>query len=162
MISEKMKDALNEQINKELYSAYFYLGMSAYAASTGLKGFANWFYRQWGEELIHTKKMFDYVHEKGRRVTLSAIEKPPQDFTSCKDLFARTLEHEKKVTRLINNLVELAKKENDKATEEFLEWFVKEQKEEEATPAGILQKIEHAEESNKNLSEIDGRLAARK
>ncbi len=162
MISEKMKDALSEQINKELYSAYFYLGMSAYAASTGLPGFAGWFYKQWSEEVIHAKKMFDYVHGQGRRVALKTIDEPPQNFNSGKDLFAKTLEHEKKVTGLINDLVGLAKKEKDKGTEEFLQWFVKEQKEEEATPAGILKKIEQAESTNKNLSEIDKMLAARK
>jgi len=162
MISEKMKDALSEQINKEIYSAYFYLGMSAYAASTGLKGFANWFYRQWSEEVIHAKKMFDYVHEQGQRVALKAIDEPPQDFTSGKDLFARTLAHEKKVTGLINNLVALAKKENDKATEEFLQWFVKEQKEEEATPTGILKKIEESEKDKNGLRDMDRALSARK
>ena len=162
MLSKKMKDAIDEQINKEIYSAYFYLGMSAYAASKGLAGFANWFYKQWNEELFHTKKMFDYVHAEGQRVTLKAIDNPPQDFTSGPDLFEKTLAHEKKVTGLINNLVKLAKEENDKTTEDFLGWFVKEQKEEEETPAGILEKISKAGKDEKGISEVDGELVKRK
>jgi len=162
MIGERMKRALDEQINKELYSAYFYLGMSAYAASAGLKGFAGWFYKQWGEEVFHAKKIFDYVHDNGHRVTLRAIDNPPQNFTSGRDIFEKTLAHEKKVTAMINDLVNLAKKENDKDTEEFLQWFVKEQKEEEATPAAILRKIEQVQAEKKDLSEIDSTLAARK
>lgn len=162
MLSKKMLEGLNEQINKEIYSAYFYLGMSAYAASTGLDGVANWFYIQWKEELRHTKKMFDYVHQRRNRVILKAIDEPPQDFSSVADLFAKTLAHEKKVTGLINNLVELAKKENDEDTEKFLAWFVKEQVEEEATPAGILDKINHAGKDKKAITEVDRELAARR
>ena len=162
MLNEKMVENLNDQINKEIYSAYFYLGMSAYAASTDLPGFANWFYTQWKEELTHAKRILDYVIKEGGKISLLAIDKPPQDFTSGKDLFAKTLAHEKKVTGLINNLVDLAKKENDKTTEEFLQWFVKEQKEEEATPGGILKKIEEIEHDKKDLSAVDKELAARK
>ncbi len=162
MLNKKVLDGLNEQINKEIYSAYFYLGMSAYAASNGLTGFANWFYRQWNEEIFHAKKMFDYVHQSGDRVTLKAIDEPPQDFTSGSDLFEKTLAHEKKVTGLINSLVKLAQEESDKATEDFLQWFVKEQKEEEATPAGILRKIDKAGKDEKGLKEVDTILATRK
>jgi len=162
MLSKKMLEGLNEQINKEIYSAYFYLGMSAYAASLGSNGVANWFYIQWKEELVHTKKMFDYVHKQGERVSLKAIDEPPQDFSSVRDLFAKTLAHEKKVTGLINNLVDLARKENDKETEDFLQWFVKEQVEEEATPAGILDKLNQAGKDKKALTEIDNELAGRK
>lgn len=157
MLSQKTLNALNEQINKEIYSAYFYLGMSAYAASTGLKGFANWFYAQWREELGHAKKMFDYVHKRGNRVILKAIEEPPQDFLSGKDLFEKTFAHEKKVTGLIKNLVALAKAEGDQETIDFLQWFVKEQVEEEATPAGILKNID-----TKGKEEVDKELATRR
>ena len=162
MLSQKMKEALDEQINKEIYSAYFYLGMSAYAASKGFEGVANWFYVQWGEELRHAKKIFDYVIQKGQKVSLEAIDKPPQDFTSIADLYEKTLAHEKKVTGLINNLVLLAKKENDQNAIAFLEWFVKEQKEEEETPAGILKKINTDGKDGKGLKEIDAELAERK
>jgi len=162
MISKKMSDALAEQINKEIYSAYFYLGMSAYAASKGFQGAAGWFYAQWKEELEHAGKMFDHVHKKGGRVELKAIDRPPQDFSSAADLFEKTLNHEKKVTALINDLVGVAKSENDKETEEFLQWFVKEQKEEESTPAGILKKLKDAGTDPARLSEIDKELSARK
>jgi ferritin len=162
MLSKKMLEALEEQINKEIYSGYFYLGMSAYAAFNGLPGVANWFYGQWKEELEHAKKMFDYAHKAGNRVTLKAIDVPPQDFSSAADLFEKTLNHEKKVTGLINNLVDVAKKENDKATEDFLQWFVKEQKEEEATPATILKRIQAAGSDASKFSEVDQQLARRK
>jgi len=159
MLKKRVLEALNEQINKEIYSAYFYLGMSAYAKSKGLGGFAGWFYGQWNEELLHAKKIFDYIHEKGERTTLLAIDRPPQDFSSGGDLFEKTLAHEKKVTGLINGLVKLAREEGDGATEEFLQWFVKEQKEEESTPARILEKIKKAGE---DLSGVDTELAKRK
>lgn len=160
MLSKKIENALNEQANKEIYSAYFYLGMSAYAASSALPGFANWFYQQWKEELFHAKKFYDYIVSRKGKVTLEAIDAPPQDFSSGEDLFAKTLNHEKKVTGLINSLVELAKSESDQETLGFLEWFVKEQKEEEATPARILKKIEAKGE--KNPTDIDRELAVRK
>lgn len=162
MLSKKMLEALSEQFNKELYSGYFYLGMASYAASKGLDGFANWFYCQWNEEAIHAKKLFDYIHNRGERMMLKAIDGPLQDFSSAKDLFEKTLAHEKKVTGLIKNLVKLAGEENDRKTADFLQWFVKEQVEEEATPARILNKIEEAEKNKKGLSEIDKELASRK
>lgn len=162
MLSRKILESLNEQINKEIYSAYFYLGMSAYAMSIGLKGFANWFHVQWKEELDHAKKIFDYVHQQGQRVTLKAIDQPPQDFSSGPDLFERTLTHEKNVTKLIDNLVKLAQAENDQATYDFLQWFVKEQQEEMATPAEILKKIHEVGEDKKGLLETDRELAIRK
>lgn len=162
MISKKMAEALNEQMIKEIYSGYLYLGMAAYAVSFGLGGFSNWFYGQWKEELFHAKKFFDYITEQGHRVVLTTIDEPPQDFTSGKDLFEKTLAHEKRVTGLIYELVDLARKENDKSTEDFLGWFVKEQIEEEATPAGILDKIKQAEKDKKEILEVDSQLAKRK
>jgi len=158
MLKKKILDALNEQINKEIYSGYFYLGMSAYAASNNLKGFANWFYQQWREELAHAKKMFDYVEERGSKVMLKAIDEPPQDFLSGEDLFRRTLAHEKKVTGLIKSLVKLAEEEKDPETVKLLEWFVKEQVEEEETPSKILNKIK----SSKEILNVDTELALRK
>ena len=161
MLSKKVLDALNEQINKEIYSAYFYLGMSAFAASNGLPGVANWFYVQWKEELGHAKKMFDYVHQKGERVRLKAIDEPPQDFTSGADLFEKTLAHEKKVTGLIKSLSELAKKEDDKDTENFLQWFVKEQVEEEEHSLAILEQIKCVGDVPGHLFYLDHHLGKR-
>ena len=115
MISKKMEKAINEQINKELYSAYLYLAMAAYAESEGLKGFANWFAVQFGEEQEHAMKFYKYVHEQGGRVELDAIEKPPVKFASMLDCFVQTLKHEQFVTKSINGLADLAIKENDHA-----------------------------------------------
>ena len=162
MLSKRMLDSLSEQLNKEIYSGYYYLGMSDYAASNGLKGVANWFYRQWQEELEHARKILDYINANRQRAMLRAIDEPPQEFSSAKDLFEKTLAHEKKVTGLINNLVELARAENDKSTEEFLQWFVKEQVEEEETPKGILDDINRAEKDGAGLKAIDNQLAERK
>ncbi|NQT23109.1 MAG: ferritin [Candidatus Omnitrophica bacterium] len=162
MIGKKVLDALNRQINREIYSAYFYLGMAAYADSIGMKGIASWFRMQWKEELFHADKMFNYINDRGNRVMLGAIEEPPQDFSSVRDLFERTYEHEKKVTKLIHNLVDLAKSEKDTESESFLQWFVNEQREEEATPRGILERVKKSEKDVKAMSQIDGELAKRK
>lgn len=162
MISEGMVKSLTYQINREIYSAYFYFGMSSYAESIGVKGFANWFKKQAKEELEHALKMYEYVAASGNRVIMDAIEQPPQDFTSALDLFERTLAHEKKVTGLIHKLVDQAKQENDKDTETFLQWYVKEQVEEEATPASIIRKIKESGTAEKALAEVDAQLEKRK
>jgi ferritin len=164
MASEKMIKTLTRQMNREFYSGYFYYGMAAYASSVGLKGFESWFLGQTKEELQHGHKFYDYISKQGVRVMLEDIETPPQDFSSGLDLFEKTLAHEKKVTGLIHDLVKLAQDENDKETEQFLQWFVKEQVEEEATPSKIIQKIKGAIEKNEKsgYSTVDGELAKRK
>lgn len=161
MPSENMIGKLNWQVNRELYSAYFYLGMASYAASIGLKGVANWFNLQAKEEVAHAEKIYDYVNQQGVRVELKGIEEPPQDFSSAVDLFKRTLEHEKRVTKMIHGLVELSKGENDKDTEKFLQWFVKEQVEEEESASKVLNKVNAAGEDKAALSEVDNQLAKR-
>lgn len=161
MISRTMLESLSEQMNKEVWSGYFYLSMATYTDSIGLHGIANWFVMQMKEELMHAQKFYDYINEQGQRVILKAIDEPPKDFSSAKELFEKTLAHEKKVTGLIHKLVEQAKKENDKDTEKFLEWFVKEQAEEEATPAKILKKVEAAGEDRAKILELDKELNAR-
>ena len=133
--------------------------MESYALSTGLKGVANWFNVQVKEELDHARKLYDYVIEQGSRVMLKAVDNPPQDFTSAEDLFEKTLAHEQKVTGLINGLVNTAKEEKDELTEEFLQWFVKEQVEEEASSGGALKKVKDAGASG--LAEVDAKLAKR-
>ncbi len=164
MISDKLVKALTRQMNRELYSAYLYFGMASYAASVGLKGFESWFIAQAKEEEQHARKFYDYLIERGARVILEDIEKPPQDFSSGLNLFEKTLAHEKKVTQLIHDLVRMAQGENDKKTEEFLQWFVKEQVEEEATPSRILQNIKSAVEKDEKagLFTINSELAKRK
>ncbi|HNX68984.1 MAG TPA: ferritin [Candidatus Omnitrophota bacterium] len=162
MISEKMNKVISEQVNKELYSAYLYVGMAAYAASLSLNGIANWFKVQAGEEVSHATKFMNYVNEQGGKIALRAIDAPDQKFTSVAQLFEKTLAHEKEVTASINGLVSLAQKEGDNATEIFLQWFVTEQVEEEANPTEILQKLEIGGKSGSSILILDGILAGRK
>ncbi len=161
MLSDKMLKKLNDQINKETYSAYLYLAMQSYAISIGLEGVANWFKMQVREELEHAGKIYDYVNQQGAKVELEAIDRPPQDFSSAKELFERTLEHEKKVTSLIDECMHVAKKENDSATEIFLQWFVTEQVEEEDNASSILQKFELAGKDSSGIFMIDNELGKR-
>jgi len=162
MISKKMAKAINSQINREIYSSYLYSGMRAYAAFIGLKGIAQWFRVQSQEEMLHAEKLSNYLEEQGERVFLDDIEKPPQEYSSVKELFEETLKHEKLVTSLINKLVDLSVSEKDKATEIFLQWFVTEQVEEEANPSEILQKLALTGEKNgPALLMLDNILGAR-
>jgi ferritin len=162
MISKKMEKAINEQINREMYSAYLYLAMAAYAEQTGLKGFANWFRVQNEEETEHAMKFFDYIHEQGGRVELGAIEKPPAEFKSPQALFDQSLKHEQFITKSIGELVDLAVKENDHATRNMLQWYVKEQVEEEANAQEIVTKLKMIGPSGSGLLYLDGKLAKRK
>ena len=158
MLSEKMIKAINGQINREICSAYLYLGMGSYASSKGLNGIANWFSVQVQEELSHAQKMYDYVVQEGGRVMLLDIESPPQEYSSAKELFEKTLAHEKAVTGLINELVDVAKEEKDSNTESFLKWFVTEQIEEETTPANILKSMEL---NDSGVSAVNSKLTKR-
>jgi len=125
VLSERMTGALNEQVNKEIYSAYLYLSMSAYSTFIGMKGFANWFMVQYQEEMVHAMKIYDYINDQGGQVKLLAVEQPPTEFGSPLEMFEKTLEHEKFVTKCINDLVDLAIKEKDHASNIFLQWFVR-------------------------------------
>ncbi len=162
MISEKMNKAINEQITKELYSAYLYIGMAGYAASVGLGGVAGWFQVQAKEELGHATKFMHYLSEQGGTLSLKAIAAPDQKFSSVASLFDKTLEHEKEVTASIHALVALAKKEADYATEIFLQWFVTEQIEEESSVANIIQKLGIGGKGGNSLLMLDKALALRK
>jgi ferritin len=161
MLTTKMVDALNEQVNKELYSAYLYLCMSAFSSEKGFDGVANWFYVQAQEEMIHADKFYKYILQQGNKVDLKAIEKPEQKFSSVVALFEKTLEHEKFVTSLINKLVKIAKDENDKATEIFLQWFVSEQVEEEENAQKYFKKFNMVGNEGSGLLILDTELAAR-
>jgi ferritin len=141
MIKKKVQEALNEQINAELYSSYLYLSMAAKFENMSLEGFAHWMTIQAQEELSHAMKLYDYVNERGGRVYLKGIEEPPREWKSTLDVFEAVYNHEQKVTSLINKLVDLSIKEKDHATTNFLQWFVKEQVEEEASADSILQKV---------------------
>ncbi|MEA2087965.1 MAG: ferritin [Candidatus Caldatribacteriota bacterium] len=161
MLNEKMVKSINHQINRELYSAYLYISMASYADAEGLSGFANWYKIQAKEEEFHAEKMYNYVNQQGSRVLLEGIEQPPTEFSSIVDLFEKTLEHEKGVTAMINDLVKLAREENDYATESFLQWYVTEQVEEEASPTEIIQKLKFVGEDGRGLLMIDKDLAGR-
>jgi len=161
MISKTMTKKINRQINREIYSGYFYLGMASYAKDSGLNGIANWFTVQMQEEFSHAQKLYDYVVQQGGRVMLETIEEPPQDFKSVTDLFHETLSHEKKVTKMINDLMKLAIKENDQATQIMLQWFVTEQVEEEANSMGMLQKLKLIGKDSSGLLMLDSELAQR-
>ena len=141
MINERLLDALNRQVNWELYSSYFYLSMSGYFESTGLKGFASWMRAQAQEELFHAMKFYDYIISRGGRVKLLQIDEPPSEWASPLDVFENVFAHEQKVTGLINALLDLAIEKKDYATQSMLQWFVNEQVEEEANAEEIVQKL---------------------
>ncbi|MDE3057683.1 MAG: ferritin [Bacteroidota bacterium] len=161
MLSQIIQDALNEQIKNELFSAYLYLSMSAYCAEASLPGFAQWMRLQSGEENTHAMKIFSYILERTGHVELQALEKPQSKFASPMALFKQVLEHEKKVTGMINNLYELAVKEKDYPTEIMLEWFITEQLEEEKTAGEIIQLLTMVGENGPALLMLDRQLAAR-
>lgn len=161
MLNEKMAKALNIQLNKEIYSAYLYLAMSAYSSYKGLSGFARWFKVQYGEEKEHAGKIYKYLVEQGAQVELDAIEKPPKEFGSPLEMFEKTLGHEQFITRSIRELLELAVAEKDYATSIFLQWFVEEQVEEEANDNAIIAKLKLAGEDGAGLLVIDSELGKR-
>lgn len=161
MLKENVQDALAGQLNAELYSSYLYLSMSSYFSSTDLAGFANWMRVQAQEELMHAMKFYDYLNERGGRVLLKPIEGPPAEWKSPQDAFEHTLRHEQKVTGLINDLVDLAIAEKDHATNNFLQWFVSEQVEEEASASDVLQKVKRVGDNTSSLFILDQELAQR-
>ncbi|RMF06126.1 ferritin [Candidatus Woesearchaeota archaeon] len=151
-----------EQINKELYSGYLYLSMAAYFESQNLNGMASWMKRQSAEEYSHAMKIFDFVNERGGRVLLEAIDKPKQEWKSALEVFKDAYEHEVEVTKSINALVDLAREENDKATEVFLQWFVQEQVEEESSVSEIVEKLKKIENHPGAIFMLDAHLGSRK
>lgn len=160
MLSDAMEKALNEQIKWELWSGYLYLSMSSYFADKGLPGFAQWMRNQAAEELFHATKMFDYVIEAGGRATLQTIEAPPATWKSPQDVFEDGLKHEREVTARINNLVDIAQTHKDYATNNFLQWFVGEQVEEEANFGEVLGKVKLVGDGG-GLYMLDKELGAR-
>jgi ferritin len=161
MISANMQKALNSQINEELFSSYLYLSMSAHFEAKNLNGFANWFKVQSQEEYDHAMKIYDFVLQKGGKVTLKEIGAPKIDWKSIPEVFNDTLKHEQKITGLINKLVEVAMTEKDFATNTFLQWFVTEQVEEEANVEEIIQKIEMIGDNKSGLYMLDNELGSR-
>jgi ferritin len=161
MLNQAMQDAINEQINKELYSAYLYLSMSAYFESINMPGSAKWMRAHHDEEHAHAIKFFDYVHDRGGRVVLKAIDQPTADFASPIAVWEAVLEHEKKVTGLIHRLYELAVKENDYASQVMLQWFINEQVEEEKNATQMVERFKAIGNQPAMLLLADGHLTKR-
>lgn len=162
MLSKSLQDAINEQINLELSSAYVYLSMSAHFEAENLGGFANWMRVQYHEETEHAMKFYKYVFDRGGKVLLKAIAQPAAKFKMPLDVFRIVLGHEQKVTASINKLYELALKEEDYATQNFLQWFIKEQVEEEKNATDIINMLEMIGSTPISLMMADRQLGARK
>lgn len=160
MLTATMATKLNEQINREFFSAYLYLALSTEAEESNLRGTASWFLAKHGEEMAHAMKMVRYLLDQGASVKLGAIEAPPSKAGAIVAMFARTLEHERLVTAAINDLVDLALNEKDHATNIFLHWFVTEQIEEEATVNNILGRLRLFGDKGEGLLMIDNELGA--
>jgi len=161
MISSSMEKALNGQINAELFSSYLYLSMESYFKSVGLAGFAGWMRVQVQEELFHAMKFHEYLGERGGRVELAAIAQPKTTWESPVKAFEDIQAHEKKVTGLIEELVELAIKKKDHATQIFLQWFVTEQVEEEASVGAIVDRLRLVGKDTAGLFFLDAELGKR-
>lgn len=161
MISKALEEAINQQMNREMYSSYLYLAMAAFFEDKGLSGFANWMRIQAKEEDFHAMKFFDYLVARDGRVKLLDIEAPPFEWKGPLDVFEYTYTHETKVTGLINNLMKLAVEENDYAAINVLQWYVDEQVEEEESSKAIVDKIKIVGETGPGLYLLDQELAQR-
>ncbi len=159
MISKKLEDAVNAQIQAEMYSANLYLSMSAYFRSVGLDGFAHWMYVQYQEEMFHAMKFFNYLFSRGGKAQIREMEKPPADFKSPLAVFEKALQHEQLVTSLINKLYEVGVAEKDYAFQTFIQWYIDEQVEEEESAQGVIDKIKLAGDGG--IYWVDKELAAR-
>ena len=160
-MDKKVSTLLNDQINKEFYSAYLYLDMANFYSRKGLDGFANWYEIQAKEEQDHAMLMYQYLQNNGEVVTLEAIAKPDKTFTTLMDPLKAGLEHEKYVTSLINNIYTAAHDANDYRTIQFLDWFVKEQGEEEKNAMDLITKMELFGDDARSLYMLNSELAAR-
>ena len=160
-LSNSLQESFNEQINAELASAYLYLSMAAYFEDENLPGFAHWMRMQNEEETGHAMLFFDYVHDRGGRATLNAIAQPPADFRSPLDVMERTLQHERKVTALINRMYQLAIEESDYAAQVMLHELINEQVEEEKVAEEIVDHLRIIEGDGTGLLQIDARLGER-
>ena len=161
MISQKLHDAINAQINAELWSAYLYLAMSMDAEAKGHKGIANWFYVQFLEEQDHARIFMNYLNSRDAKVTLLPIEEVPARWDSVLAMYRQTLEHEKKVTGLIHNLAAIAHEDRDFASINRLTWFIDEQVEEEESARDMIAAVEAVEGNKYGMYMLDKELAAR-
>lgn len=161
MLKQNLLDALNTQINAELYSSYLYLSMSAYLKDIGLDGFSHWMRIQAQEEMVHGMMIYDYVISRGGRVELASIDRPIFEWDAPLTAAEGALGHEKNVTLMINSLMDLAIKESDHATSQFLDWFVAEQVEEEENAQDLVRQFKLAGKNTSALLMIDKELLAR-
>lgn len=161
MISKKINEVLNGQVNAELYSSYLYLSMSSWFSEKSLSGFAGWMRAQAQEELFHSIKILDYILERGGNVQLETIEKPKGSWSSPLEIIQETADHEAKVTGLINDLVDVALKERDHAANIFLQWFVAEQVEEEASVGEVVEKMKMIGDDSAGMFAMDLEMGKR-
>ncbi len=161
MLSEKLLQELNKQVKYELFSANYYLAMAAYCATENFNGFANFFIVQAEEERFHAMKFFHFINEKGGRAVIGAMEEPRNEYDSLEQVFTLALEHEQFVTKRIYQLMELANAEKEYATVSFLNWFVDEQVEEEASMGDLLGKVKRLGEAGEGIYLLDKELAQR-
>ena len=162
VLGKAVEDAMNEQIKNELFSAYQYLSMAAYCESENLPGFAQWMRAQSLEETQHAVKFYDFILDRSGRVVLHGIDGPVVEFGSPLEVFERALEHEKKVTAMINDLYGLAARENDYASQTFLQWFVTEQVEEEKNAEDVVETLKMIGDKSEALFLLDRELGQRR
>lgn len=161
MINEKVGKILNEQVNKELYSAYLYLAMSAYFSDMGLLGFANWMRIQAQEEQAHAMLIYDFLLDRGEKIILTTIEAPPITWNNSLQVLEEVAKHENYVTGLINNIIAVAEEAKDRATMSYMNWFVDEQVEEEANAKEIIDKLKLIGDDKSALYLLDKDLSTR-
>lgn len=160
-MNEKVQNAFNEQINKEMFSAYLYMSMVAWFENEDLPGLATWMRVQSQEELCHATILFNHVCERGGRVILEALEKPASEFKSPEDIFTQALAHEEFISKSINDLMSLAEAEKDFAARQHLEWFVEEQVEEEASATAMLVRAKRVGDNGQGLIMFDKEAGTR-
>ncbi|MFW5792682.1 MAG: ferritin [Bacteroidota bacterium] len=148
MLKKKIEDSLNEQLSKEAYASQLYLAMASWADAEGYEGIANWFYAQAEEERVHMMKFVRFINERGGKAIIPKVEKPPKDFAGVKEAFDASLDHEIMVTESIHEIVDLTLNEKDFATNKWLQWFVDEQMEEEASVQNIIDKLKMMGDKN--------------
>lgn len=158
-LNKELEKLINEQINKEFYSAFLYLGMASYFERAGLKGFANKLYVQYQEEKTHAQKFYRYMNEKGGTVVLSQIDTPNQNWKNAVEVFEEVIAHEELVTASINNIADVAMREKDHATLNMLQWFISEQVEEEAIASEILSRLKMINGEGSGMFHLDKELS---
>ena len=161
MLNSKVKELLNDQVNKEMYSAYLYLDFSGFMGGKGLGGFASWYKKQAEEEMEHAFKIYDYIHANNEKVDLLPIAKPSVALTDELQVLKEGLKHEEYVTSLIHNIYKVAMEEKDYRTMQFMDWFIKEQCEEEENAQELIDKFEKFGKDPASLYELDKSLGKR-